>query len=116
MTASSFLSMLKRPGRALAFAAFFLRELVIANIYVAAEVVTPRHRMRPAIVRVSIESRRPIELMLLGNLISLTPGTLTLEIADNREALYVHAIDAPDPERVINKVRLLEHRLLRVLR
>lgn len=105
-----------RLAKAVPFTFFFLWELAIANAVVAWEVVTPRHYMRPGIVECPIVSSRPMEISLLANLISLTPGTLTLEVADDRSALYVHAMHLVSPDHLRQRVRRLEERLLWVLR
>lgn len=105
-----------RLAKAVPFTFFFLWELAVANAVVAWEVMTPRHYMRPGIVEVPIRSRRPMEISLLANLISLTPGTLTLEVAADRTALYVHALHLMSPEHLRLRVRRLEDRLLWVLR
>lgn len=102
--------------KAIPFTFFFLWDLTVANAVVAWEVVTPRHYMRPGIVEVPIRSSRPIEIALLANLISLTPGTLSLEVGEDRAALYVHALHLVSPEDLRVRVRRLEDRLLWVLR
>lgn len=102
--------------RAIGFAAFFLWELALANAVVAWEVATPRHYMRPGIIRVPIRSRTDLEITMLANFISLTPGTLSLEVDEDRTALFIHALHMASPDHLRFRVRRLEDRLLRVLR
>lgn len=77
----------------LRFVGLFLRELVRANIAMAALVLNPRLPVAPALVRVHTRLTDPVARLLLANAISLTPGTLTVEIAG--EWLYVHWVVAP---------------------
>jgi multicomponent Na+:H+ antiporter subunit E len=103
-------------ARFIAFLPFFLRELVLANVQVALEVITPTNRMRPGIIRVPLRVRSDLQIMLFANLISLTPGTLTLEVTEDRSSLYVHGLHVKDPEDFRSKMGALEDRLLRVFR
>jgi multicomponent Na+:H+ antiporter subunit E len=78
--------------------------------------VTPTHSIRPGIVRVPVTVRGELELTVLANLISFTPGTLTLEVDEERSLLYVHALHMDSPDQVREQVARLERRLLRVVR
>ncbi len=104
--------------RAVSFAGFFVRELVVSSIRVAVDVLTPRHRMEPGIVAVPIRARTDAEITLLANLISLTPGTLSLDLSTDRRTLYVHAMyEADEPDRIRADIRdRLERRVLELFR
>lgn len=78
------------------FVVFFLWELIKANLRVAFDIVTPRHRMRPAVVAVPVETRTDAAITLLGNLITLTPGSLSLDVSADRSVLYVHNMYCED--------------------
>ncbi len=102
--------------RAVGFVFFFLWELVLANAYVAYEVATPRLDITPGIIRVPIRSDSDLEVTMLANLITLTPGTLTIEVARDHSALFVHGFNVSSPENLRASVGKLEDKLLRVLR
>jgi multicomponent Na+:H+ antiporter subunit E len=78
------------------FLLYFSVQLFVANLRVAYEVLTPSFNMRPAIVAVPLDLRRDIEITLLANLITLTPGTLALDVSSDRRVLYVHAMFVTD--------------------
>ena len=67
-------------------------ELVKSNIDVMFRVVTPRVKINPAIVEVKTRLKSPLGRLALANSITLTPGTLTADIKDDR--LFIHWIDA----------------------
>ena len=99
-----------------ALALFFLWELFASSLRVAWEVLTPRHGMRPAIVAVPLEVTTDAEITLLANLVSLTPGTLSLEVSDDKKTLFVHAMYVDDPETLRRAIkRDFEGRVMRVL-
>lgn len=101
----------------LSFLAFYLRELVMANIRVAFDVVTPRHRAKPGVVAVPLEAASDLEITLLANLITMTPGSLTLDVSDDRRVLYVHSMFVGDPEVFRRRLKeTFERRVLEMLR
>jgi multicomponent Na+:H+ antiporter subunit E len=101
----------------LSFLAFFLWELLLANLRVAYDVLTPTHHMRPGIIALPLDAKTDGEIVLLANLISLTPGTLSLDISADRSVLYVHTMYMDDPEREKRLLKSgMERRLLEVLR
>ena len=83
----------QKIGAVLGFALFFLWDLFLANLRMAYLVFRPHQSLRPAIVAVPLELESDMEITLLANLISLTPGTLTLDVSDDRRMLYVHVAD-----------------------
>lgn len=101
------------------FTLFYLRELCLANLRVAYDVMTPRYYMRPGVIAIPLEARTDAEIALLANLITLTPGTLSLDVSADKRVLYIHAmyIDGHDIEALRQKIKEgLERRVLEVLR
>ena len=83
----------------------------------AYDVVTPKFYMTPGIVRVPLEAETNLEITLLANLITLTPGTLSLDVSDDRKVLYVHAMYLKDKQAFIDDIKNgFEKRLLEILR
>lgn len=106
-----------RLPKMIAFVFFFLYELIKANLQVAYDVVTPTFYMRPGIVAIPLDAKTDLEITLLANLISLTPGTLSLDVSDDKKVLYVHAMYIKDKEIFINNVKSgFERRLLDIMR
>jgi multicomponent Na+:H+ antiporter subunit E len=105
-----------RGWRIAGFTVYFAREFVVANVMVLREVLGPRSRAAPAIIAVPLRCDRPVEIVSMGNLISLTPGTLTLEVALDPPTLYVHGMFAADPTAFVAQLHDLESRLLRAMR
>lgn len=82
------------------FLGFFLKELFVSNIKLARDVLTSRHLMKPRIVAVPLTVQSDAEITALANLISLTPGTLSLDVSSDKSALYIHFIYAENEENV----------------
>jgi multicomponent Na+:H+ antiporter subunit E len=103
--------------RIVGFFFYFLKEMIVSSLRVAYDVVTPPIHARPGVIKVPIEAKTDLEITLLANLITLTPGTLTLDVAPDRKSLYVHAMLIDDPEKVRAGIRNgMERRLLELMR
>ncbi len=89
---------LTRLWRTFGFILFFLKELLISSFRVAWEVVTPDNKIRPGVVGIALdEDTTDFQATLLANTITLTPGTLSLDIISdkdnpNKRILYIHAM------------------------
>ena len=84
-----------------AFAGRFVRELIMANISVARDVLfKTREQLRPGFVIYDLRGLRDTEVVMLTHCITLTPGTTSVEVSADRASLVVHALDASDPDAV----------------
>lgn len=92
----SVLRLLRKPFQATGFLLYFLKELAMANLRVARDVVSPLDRLRPGIVAVPLDLASDGQITLLATLVTLTPGTLTLDISSDRRVIYIHAMSAGD--------------------
>lgn len=98
-------------------AAFFLWELVYANLRLAIDVLTPRLRIRPGVVAVPLDATREPEILLLAALINLTPGSVALDVSPDRKVMYVHIMYVASPEAARRDIKNgFERRVLRLLR
>jgi multicomponent Na+:H+ antiporter subunit E len=106
-----------KVGQALSLLLFFMKEVTLANIRVALHVITPSHNIRPGIVAVPLDARTDSEITFVANLIALTPGSLALDLSDDRTVLYVHAMDVTDAESLRHEIKNgFERRVLELLR
>jgi multicomponent Na+:H+ antiporter subunit E len=94
-----------RVWRILRLTGYFLYELVVSSVRVAWDVVTPRHLSNPAIIEMPLDVKSDLEILLVTNLISLTPGTLSLDVTPDRKTLIVHAMFADDPEALVQDLK-----------
>lgn len=95
-------------GRARAMAMLVvvvLWDIVVASFAVARLALGPTTRLRPRFVRVPVALEDDFALTALASTISLTPGTVTAEIAPERDALLVHALDVDDEARLIETIK-----------
>lgn len=104
-----------RVAYAASFAGFYLKELLVANWRMAQVVTHPRPVIHPGVIGVPLNCQTDAEITLLANLITLTPGTLTLDVSSDRKILYVHAMDIADRRGFCRFVKDLEARVTGLL-
>lgn len=98
---------------------FLVYSLVVASLRIAFDIITPGHHMNPGIVAVPLSVTTDEEISLLSSLISLTPGTLSLDVSQDRRILFVHVmyIDRGDVDAVRRKIKWnWERRVMELLR
>lgn len=97
-----------RPVRVVRFGLYFFVKLVESSVVVARTVVSPSGAVHTGIVAVPLQGCSDALATLIADAISLTPGTLTLEVRRDPLTLFVHALDVRDVDRVQSDVRTLE--------
>jgi multicomponent Na+:H+ antiporter subunit E len=83
----------------------FLYELFVSSIQVVWDVLTPSHKSNPGIISMPLDVRGEMEVLLVTNLISLTPGTLTLDVSEDCSTLYFHVMFADDPDAIRKQLK-----------
>lgn len=95
----------------------FLKELILSNIDVIKHVAKPQKAFTPGIVALPIHLRSPREITTLANLISLTPGTLSVDVSVDNSTLYIHVLDISAAEEVSDDIKnTFEKRIREVTR
>jgi len=102
-----------RPVALVRYVLFFAVELVKASFIVVWQVLRPGGDLRQAVLAVDATGASDLLLTVVANSVSLTPGTLTVEVDRERSVLYVHALDVGGPDGVADARRSIE-RLIRV--
>lgn len=96
---------LNKVWKALLLILLFIRELIVSSIDIVKFVYKKDLDNRPGIFALPLEVKGDWEVTILANLISLTPGTLSLAVSDDQETLYIHAMDIPDIESSITDIK-----------
>ena len=96
----------------ISFGGYFLKILIVANLQVAREVCTPGFQMTPAIIRYDVSDLTGFQITSLANAITLTPGTLSVDVTDDENTLYVHCMYAKDRDEAVRGLDELRDRLM----
>lgn len=97
------------------FVLFFIKEVIKSNAVVAYDVATPNLSIKPGVVAVPLEVKSEIAITLLANFITLTPGTLSLDVSDDRSVLFVHAMYLDDEAEFLQDLKQIEDRIIDLL-
>ncbi len=107
----------RRFSRTISFLIFFIKELIVANLRMAWYTLTPIGKLRTGILSIEIEEMSDLEVTVLGCLITLTPGSLTLDVSDDKKVLFVHFMHIEDPDRLRREIQHgFAPRLMEVMR
>jgi multicomponent Na+:H+ antiporter subunit E len=89
----------------LKLALLFFKELTLSNISVLQVVLRPKMDIQPMIFALPTDLEHDWEITLLSSLITLTPGTIVLNVSDDQKTLYIHAIDVDDVDDAIDSIK-----------
>ena len=110
-------SYFRKVRQTIEFALLFLRELFVSTCRIVYDILTPTHYMRPGIIALPLAAETDAEITLLANVITLTPGTLSLDVSEDRKTLYIHAMYIDDPDVLRREIKDgLERKLLEMMR
>lgn len=102
-----------RTIRVIQLALFFCWDLTKSSVKVAAAVLRPGSVTHSGIIDMPLDVTSDLEILLVANLISLTPGTLSLDVSEDRKTLHVHAMFAADPEAEVKGLKDGMERMVR---
>jgi len=95
----------KKPGLALRYCLLVLWDILTANFEVAVKVAGPMKKIRPGMVAVPLDIKSELGITLFASTISLTPGTVSAEVSEDKLWLYVHALDVENEQALIQEVK-----------
>ncbi len=96
---------LKRPGTALRLAAVVAKDIVLSNVEVARRILGPESSISPRFVWVPLDIRDPHGIVALAGIVTLTPGTLSSDLSDDRRHLLVHAFNVGDEAALVAEIK-----------
>ncbi|SHF60251.1 Na+/H+ ion antiporter subunit [Mariniphaga anaerophila] len=108
------MKILKKTYYLLAFCLFYLFKLVQSNIYIAWDILTPGKQSNPAFVEVPVILNSDTGLLMFSNLLSMTPGTLSLDISRDKKTMLVHVLYYSDEEQIQNGLKEMQQKIKRI--
>ncbi len=107
----------KKANALLSLAVFLFYAYIIANIRMAIDVVRSRRHLAPGIVGVPLDARSDYEILMLATIINLTPGTIAVDVANDRSVLFLHVMHVMSPDDVRAEIKgSFERRVLEITR
>lgn len=106
---------LRKVPQAINFTLFYIWEIIQSNLRVAYEVLTPTHNMTPGVIGLHLSCKSDAAITMLANLITMTPGTLSLDVSNDRRMLFIHAMHIDDENQLRSELKDLERRVMDLL-
>ncbi len=86
------MKILKKIYYSIEFIGYYLLKLLQANLFIAYDILTPKMHINPAFMKVPVNLKTDTGLLLFSNLLSMTPGTLSIDVSKDKKILFVHVL------------------------
>ena len=96
---------------AISFVLFYLLKLVQANIIIAWDIITPVLKIQPAFITIDIDLKSDKGILLFSNLVSMTPGTLSANINNEKTKMDVHILYAQQKEKIVEEITFIQQKI-----
>ncbi|WP_028671777.1 Na+/H+ antiporter subunit E [Saccharospirillum impatiens] len=96
---------LKKPFLAVKYLLMLMGDIIVSNIEVAIQVLGPVRNITPGFIAVPLDISQDLPITLLASSISLTPGTVSLEVSEDKQWLYVHVLNLVDEAGTIANIK-----------
>ena len=108
------MNVLKITYYAIEFLLFYLIKLVQSNIVIAYDILSPKMHVNPSIIKVPLIINSNVGLLLFSNLLSMTPGTLSLDISDDKKFMWVHVLYKKSEDEMLVEIQEIQGKISRI--
>ncbi len=105
---------IRKAYRVANFAGYYLYSVVKANLYLAWDVITPRMLMNPGVITIKLMLESRSALLLFSNLVSMTPGTLVINLDPAKKEAAVHVLYLRDEKKIRINIYDIQCRIKRI--
>ena len=99
---------------AIAFIIFYLSKLIEANLIIAYDILTPQLSINPGFIKVPLTLKSNFGMLLFSNLLSMTPGSLSIDIADDKKTMLVHVLYQTTEEKMLKEFEGMQDKIKRI--
>ena len=99
---------------AIAFIIFYLSKLIEANLIIAYDILTPKLSINPGFIKVPLTLKSNFGMLLFSNLLSMTPGSLSIDIADDKKTMLVHVLYQTTEEKMLKEFEGMQDKIKRI--
>lgn len=96
---------LRKPVLAARYVLMLLWDIVLSNVEVAIQVLGPLRKLNPGFIVIPLDTTESLPITLLASSISLTPGTVSVEVSKDHSHLYVHVLNLDDEAKIIATIK-----------
>jgi len=96
---------IRKPLKMISFLGLLLVDIIISNLVVAKQVLGAPERLQPGFVAIPLDLKKALPITILASTISLTPGTVSIEISKDQKTLYVHALHVEREAKLVDRIK-----------
>lgn len=96
---------IRKPWLAVRYFLLVLKDILIANVQVAILVLGPIRKLQPGFIAVPLDVNSDVGITVLASTVSLTPGTVSVEVSEDKQWLYVHALHLDNEQALIDEIK-----------
>ena len=108
------MKILKTTYYTIEFIVFYLVKLVQSNIYIAYDILTPKMHTDPCLIKVPLYLMSDFNLLVFSNLLSMIPGTLSIDMTDDKTFLEVHVLYKKDKNKMLAEIQKIQEKINRI--
>ncbi len=108
------MQILKKIYYVVEFVLFYFLKLVQSNIYIAYDILTPNLKSFPGIVKVPLYISSDFGILVFANLLSMTPGTLTIDVSEDKKEIVVHVLYSKNKEAVMFEIGQVQQKINKI--
>ncbi|KZN13756.1 Na+/H+ antiporter subunit E [Marinomonas sp. TW1] len=94
-----------KPWKAICYVLMVMKDIVVANVEVALWIIGPVKKLKPGFVAIPINIQSDLGITILASTVSLTPGTVSAEVSEDKQWLYIHALHLDNGSELIETVK-----------
>lgn len=110
------MKILKKVYYLVSFVIYYLFKIIQSNIYLAYDILTPRMHTNPGFVWVTLKLNSNMGILIFSNLLSMTPGTLSVDLSSDRKKLLVHYLYNNENSMIINDINRIQDKISKLTR
>ena len=101
----------------LKFLVLYFRDLTISAFRIALDIVTVKDLSQPGVVAVPLDAETDVEITLIANLITFSPGTMVVDLSEDKKTIFVHTMFLKNEKQVVQSIKgTVERRVLEIMR
>ena len=96
------------------FILFYLSMLIKANLIIAYDILTPSLSINPSFIKVPLTLKSDFGMLLFSNLLSMTPGSLSIDITDDKKTMLVHVLYKSTEDNMLKEFEVMQDKIKRI--
>ena len=105
------MTFLKKTYYSIDFLIYYCVQLVKSNIKIAIDILRPKTNLSPGFININTSIRSDLGLLLFSNLISMTPGSLSIDISEDKKNMLIHILHTEEKENTLNVIATIEQKI-----